>query len=177
MQNLRVPTLVVFKGLPGTGKSTLAKGLCQQTGWPLVERDIIKEELLRGGTPDSEVGLKSHQAMWQQAEGFIQEGMSCICDTNLNQPVILDDLKEIEKGIRVKILIVECVADEEVMRDRIEVRRDKGLLPFWIDSWEKYQQYKTSEKNQGDFEILYPKLEVNTNHQVDLEEVTRWITE
>ena len=173
MKNFDRPTLVVFKGMPGTGKSTLARALHEQTGWTLFVRDEIKEQLIANGA--KEVGMKSHRIMWDEAERALRVEDYFICDTNLNQRVVLDDLREFKTKTRSEILIIECIAEENIIKSRLERRKDKGLMSFWIDSWEKYQHYKESEKNQGDFELPYPRLEVNTGKKVVLDEVIRWV--
>lgn len=40
------PTLVMFAGLPGTGKSTLALALGKSLGWPVIDKDILNAVLL-----------------------------------------------------------------------------------------------------------------------------------
>lgn len=39
------PTLVMFSGLPGTGKTTLASRLVEETGWRLLAIDRLAEDL------------------------------------------------------------------------------------------------------------------------------------
>jgi predicted kinase len=178
MQNSKLPVLAVFKGLPGTGKSTLARELHKEIGWPLIDRDAIKEQLIYSGVSEKEIGFKSHQIMWEKAESFLQEGTSAICDTNLNQKVILEDVKRIEEKKHAQILIVECLCeDKEVQKSRIDARKDKGLLSFWVDSWEKCLQYENSDKTQA-FEISYPKIQVDTGNitiQEGVEKISRFI--
>jgi len=37
--------LIIINGLPGTGKTTIAKPMAEQLGFPLVSKDTIKEFL------------------------------------------------------------------------------------------------------------------------------------
>lgn len=40
-----VSLLIAFKGPPGAGKSTIARALSKQLGWPLIDKDDVKDVL------------------------------------------------------------------------------------------------------------------------------------
>lgn len=167
------PVLIVFKGQPATGKSTLAKNLSESLGWRLLSRDEIKEKLLSDG--EENLGKKSHELMWDLAKDELESGKSCILDTNLNQKVAYDDLVELGKNVRAKILVIECICDEVVQKIRFDERSKMALSPFWIKSWDEYQLYLTSFKNDGDFEIKYPALKINTSETLNFDRITNLI--
>ncbi len=173
MKNLSKPTLLVFKGLPGVGKSTLARELHERTGWPLLVRDDLKEQLVISGVPDPEAGAKSYQKMWAEAEKTL-ETSNCICDTNLSQSVAVQDLKNIELNRDVRILIIECFAENEVIRSRIEARARERHLNVQIDTWEDFLAFESSNRNQ-EFEIPYPLLRVDTGTTGGVESILTWV--
>ncbi len=170
------PILVVFKGQPATGKSTLAEQLSKSLGWQLIIRDQIKEDLIVDGVDEDILGKKSHEIMWNKARDILVNGSHCILDTNLNQKIAYDDLVELEKNIKARILIIDCFcSDESVHKARFDERKKMNLSPFWIKNWDEYQYYLKSEKNNGDFEINYPMLRVDMSQECNFEEIKKWI--
>lgn len=168
--------LLVFRGEPGTGKSTLAKLLCDKLGWTLIVRDDIKEDLVKKGTDESKLGAQSYLLMWQEAKKLLAKGQSCICDTNLFQPITVADLAAFEE--KAKILIIECfVSNKRVHKQRLESRRDQKLAEFWIDNWQKYKNYLKDAKNNEalDINIHYPLLRVDTVKRIKINDILNWI--
>lgn len=41
-----MPVLLLLKGLPGCGKSSIARQLSQQTGWALAAKDDVRDALV-----------------------------------------------------------------------------------------------------------------------------------
>jgi hypothetical protein len=70
--------LIALKGLSASGKSTLGRALSKQLGWPLIDKDDVKD-LLDGYT--AEAGGLAYDIMFN-----IARGINCcqICRTNLD---------------------------------------------------------------------------------------------
>ncbi|WP_147899840.1 2-C-methyl-D-erythritol 4-phosphate cytidylyltransferase [Serinicoccus profundi] len=51
-----VPVLVVLSGLPGVGKTTVARAACRRLGAAHVRVDTLEQALLRGGLPEADLG-------------------------------------------------------------------------------------------------------------------------
>ena len=67
--------LIVLKGLAGSGKSTLSRVLGQQLGWPVVDKDDIKD-LLDGHAPAA--GPLAYAIMFNVARRQLLQGLSVI---------------------------------------------------------------------------------------------------
>src|SRR4051812_3777615 len=93
--------LIVVSGLPGSGKTSLARQLAAELGWPLLSKDDIKEALFDAlGTGDlshaNQLSRAAHLAMYAVArsmpngilEAFFLPGLAEADLTALNRPLI-----------------------------------------------------------------------------------------
>lgn len=81
--------VIILTGMPATGKTTLCKALAEWFGYPVVEKDAIKEELFDtlGFTCYAEKRALDHAAnavVIHVAERILQAGGSLIVDNNFD---------------------------------------------------------------------------------------------
>jgi predicted kinase len=85
-----LPILVIVSGVPGTGKTTLARSLRESTGWPVFNLDRIKETLFdAAGWQVSDLTQQvSHQlrmmaerVMLAMAAELLRSGTPCIVES------------------------------------------------------------------------------------------------
>ena len=85
------PTLIVVRGLPATGKSTLAEQLRGDLGWPLFAKDHFKEllhDVLVSDAPrvtrevSELLGKQSIALVVDQARHLLELGHPCIVEAN-----------------------------------------------------------------------------------------------
>ena len=72
--------LLALKGPAGTGKSTLGRALAQRLGWPLLDKDDVKD-VLDGQV--TEAGGLSYDVMFNIARRQLLQGLSVVCDSPL----------------------------------------------------------------------------------------------
>ncbi|HXY47465.1 MAG TPA: AAA family ATPase [Thermoplasmata archaeon] len=137
----RQPRLVVFAGLPGTGKSTLARLLADRLGAIWLRVDLIEASLLKAGIPRSfETGLSAYVV----ARDIAREHL------NLHRDVIIDAVNGVEPARRMwRSVARECHASRFVVevrcsdpvehRRRIQSRRGP-TPPLPAPSWEEVVQ-------------------------------------
>lgn len=111
-------TLLLLKGHPGSGKSTLAVTMAQAYGWPLLDKDDIKDHLLDvpGGN-----GL-AYEVLWSMTRRLLSVGQSVIVDSPLSYPQSYATANGLALRIQSQLLVVETRPPRDVWHARLEAR-------------------------------------------------------
>jgi len=169
--------LVLVGGLPGTGKSTLAGGLAEETGWTLLRSDEVRRELqppVTRGHREQAATAPDAGRYAADAVGAVYEEMVRIARQALaeGEPVILD-ASWIDAGQRAaaeeaaaatgsELVEICCVCDGAVATGRIDERRrradDVSEATPWVravmaermDAWPSATTIDTSSRAPGE---------------------------
>lgn len=115
--------LVLVCGLPGTGKSTLAKALAGKRGAAYISSDAVRMEALEERTYSPEEKFQIYDAMLQKAEGELKAGRGVILDATFYKRELRGKAREAAERAGAGFRIIECVADEGLLRERMEARK------------------------------------------------------
>lgn len=132
---MRKQTLLLLKGHPGTGKSTLAAALARQLGWPLVDKDDIKDYIYH--LPQGNV--LAYEIMWQLTRRQLEIGLSVVVDSPLSYPISYATGQELAAAYRVRLLVIETRLPEDTWRARLELRSQQPQT-HRVASWAAMQQ-------------------------------------
>jgi predicted kinase len=134
-------TLVVMRGYPGTGKSTIARAISTALHAPLIDRDILRQKAVDifGNLPH--VGRFSYELMFALAEEQLSLGLSVVVDTPLTYRTTYEQAKELAQTFHVPMVVVHCQCSPEVQKRRLEGRVGK-VSEFQITSWKEWMQWK-----------------------------------
>ncbi len=139
----RKPNLVLVGGLPGTGKSTLARGLAEHAGFRVIRSDVVRKEL--AGLTDKEqdpsaLGESIYTAEWtertyaeclRRAEGLLFEGKRVLVDANFREEARRRAFLEAAARGGVPGTFLLCQAEPDVVRQRLASRRGDASDADW----------------------------------------------
>ncbi|MBX6390341.1 MAG: AAA family ATPase [Frankia sp.] len=134
--------LVLVGGLPGTGKSTLARHLAGEgDGWVLLRSDIVRKELA-AIPPDAHVdagidsGIYSADAteatyaeLLRRAEHALVHGENVIIDASWTSGRMRAQARRLAEQTSADLLELRCVASPALAAARIARRQDAGDDP------------------------------------------------
>ncbi len=131
-----VAVLVMMSGLPGSGKSHLARALAIELRAVIVSVDPIEDAMLQSGLPMSfETGVAAYQVGAVVASAQLHNGFTVIADAVNYLEVGRDIWRTVaaESGVALRAIEVIC-SDSELHRTRLEGRR-RGLRAYPEASW------------------------------------------
>ena len=127
--------LVIFSGLPGTGKTSIARELARQIGAVYLRIDSLEQALRRCKPEVFDWKDTGYQAAYALAEDNLRLGRTVVADSVNPIAITRDAWLDVSRRAGTKALEVEIVcADKDEHRRRVETRRSDicGLrLPNW----------------------------------------------
>ncbi len=145
------PCLVATAGLPGTGKSRLARGLEERAGFVRIASDAVRKELA-GLAPDEPAAAavdrgiytpehteRTYEACLEQAGEALFEGRRVVLDAGYREEARRREGMEAARGWGVEGRGLVCEAPPEEVRRRLDERAAApGADPSDAD-WEVYR--------------------------------------
>ena len=167
--------LVMFKGFPGSGKSTLSRALSRQLHWPLIDKDDVKD-MFSEQVPDA--GGLAYDVMLNIVRRQLLQGLDVICDSPMTHRITYERVQHIAKETHAHLAIVECFcSDEHLWSKRVNARKTYGLPAHHVIDWETLQAYRRQQRTEARFPITHPHLLVDTARPlaVCITEVIEWL--
>lgn len=139
--------LIIFSGLPGTGKSTLAEHIGRTLKIPVFAKDWLEAALrksgLRDGAEDGQtLGYAGYELLTMLALRQLQLGQSVILDSVASTESIRGQWRQLAVEYGAGWRVIECICpDEAVHRARLENRQRN--IPSWHElTWAEVERVR-----------------------------------
>jgi predicted kinase len=139
------PKLVVFSGLPGVGKSTLARDVAKRIGGAWFRVDTIEASVVNAGIARSfETGLAAYIGARDLAADQLQLGHNVVIDAVNGVPEAKEMWTELARSVPATLRIIEVgCSDKSEHRRRVESRAS-ATPPLPVPTWAEVEgrEYK-----------------------------------
>jgi len=178
----RAPLVILLAGLPGTGKSTLARKLARQYRLEHISTDSVRKRIFRDVKQNSfgkgSYSLRQRNVVYDTIYyvlyTLLKHGIGCVLDGTFYQDKLRSKVSRICARFDATFLLVMVEAPEELIRKRFEDRAKRNrrtLSDADIKILEKYRELFESTS--------LPHIEVNMadDHYKMLEMIGNAISE
>jgi predicted kinase len=164
------PALVIVCGLPGTGKTTLARHLGRTLGIATITKDDLKEALAdRLGAGDRarsrELGSLAYDELYAKAAALLGAGDGVVLESNFHRARSEPPLRALAAHGRA--VVIECVCDAALRRQRFTERGERGERHAVHLDTEILANEWTDDASPFAIDIGCPRMVVDTADQYE----------
>jgi uncharacterized protein len=146
-----LPVMIAMTGLSGTGKSVVSAALARALGATIISTDDLRKQISKDdGSPTGwQTGryapLKRaavYDVLFQRARELVLENKPVILDAAFLESASRDAAANAAREVGVPLVFVETVADDEVVRRRLDARskRDDSTSEATVEIYERQLQ-------------------------------------
>ena len=116
--------VILFCGLPGVGKTTLARSVASRTGATILSSDKIRKELIKYPTYTRAEGRLIYEVLMLLTKYLTDVGIDCIVDATFNRERSRKEVGNRLCSNNVQLYVIECTCPEEVVLERLRNRKN-----------------------------------------------------
>ncbi len=139
------PHLIVFAGMRGTGKTSLARAVARELRAVYLDKDTIKDcviaetEKLQPDLASQLAAPVSYELLVDLARDNLSLGLSVVLDSPAGTQAFREKVKGLARSARAELRLIECICtDERLLRQRVEAR-GQDLPAYRTRDWATYQ--------------------------------------
>jgi len=160
-------TLIVIQGMPGAGKTTLARQLAKSLKLPQLGKDELKEfffDKLGIGDRDwsRDIGRVASETLYEVADAMLANNRSFILESAFYKQLAVAELARVLKANNARCLELYCYTNQDERHRRFVARNESGERhPGHIDA----ANYNASSEAQD--ADRYAPLEIGDMWKID----------
>ena len=155
------PLLITVGGLPGTGKTTLARALAVATGSTTRSADEIRkrlaglasnvhpEEGINSGIYSDAMNRRVYGALIDEADAALRLGRNCILDATFRRTDDLAAVKDLAERLGAQLVTVRCEAPEATVVERLQ-RREVTPDPWSDATVDTYRAHRSESESASE---------------------------
>ncbi len=155
------PLLITVGGLPGTGKTTLARALAVATGSTTRSADEIRkrlaglssnvhpEEGINSGIYSDDMNRRVYGALIDEADAALRLGRNCILDATFRRTDDLAAVKDLAERLGAQLVTVRCEAPEATVVERLQ-RREVTPDPWSDATVDTYRAHRSESESASE---------------------------
>lgn len=150
------PVLLCLYGFPGSGKSYVARNLCNSLNIAHINADKIRAELFSRPRFDAQENAIVLHLMFYMSEEFLSAGVGVVFDTNAMKAGQRRKLRELAKKHKAEYLLVWLQADKESSFARTQTRdlRTSDDRYSRVYDKESFDEYIENMQNPSDEQYM-----------------------
>jgi predicted kinase len=137
--------LIVFGGLPGTGKTTLARLAAREYRAVYLRIDTIEQALRASGALAGEVGGAGYIVAYALAEANLRLGQTVVADSVNPLALTRDAWRQAASNAQSRIVEIEMVCSDLAEHRRRVETRTVDVAGLVLPTWEAVQQREYEE--------------------------------
>ncbi|HWN98967.1 MAG TPA: AAA family ATPase [Blastocatellia bacterium] len=165
---LRSPSVIAVTGLPGSGKTSIARAIAGELGLRFLSSDAVRKTLfeIKGrheygmGPYGAEANRLTYQTLVERGRGLLAQHRGVVLDATFRRNADRALSREMALNAGAQWIVIECRLPPEVVRERLErrVALGEGLSDA---AWETYVRQRSEFEPFEDRDS--PRLDLDTS--------------
>ena len=153
--------LLLLSGLPGSGKTTLAKAYAARYGVAHLNSDVLRREMGLMGHYRPEDKEIVYRTLLERTRQLLEEGKDVVVDSTFYKTSIREPFQQVGAACKAKLLWVELRANEENIRQRLKTPRPDSEADFDV-----YQKIRDAYEPIGEPHLVLQTDEMTPDELV-----------
>ena len=128
--------LIAFSGLPGTGKTSIARELARRLRATYLRVDTVEQALRSCGTLE-EVMAEGYETIYRLAEDNLNLGLTVIADSVNPLDITRGAWAEVARDANARLINVEIICTDEAEHRRRVETRSSDIPDLVLPNWDK----------------------------------------